>query len=79
MTIRSEPAGDPDSDEEIEHEVEEYLVNPITAEPELTSEAEILERLLALRPRKSPGSDGITNTTLQRLHEHRRTGEFDSW
>ena len=58
-------SGDPDSDEEIEHEIDQYLGNPITVKPELTSEAEVIDRLLALRHRKSSGSDGVTNTTLR--------------
>ena len=58
------PPSYPDSDEEIEDEVEEYLGSPITAETRHTSEAQVSERLLALRLRKSPGSDGVMNTAL---------------
>ena len=42
------PSRDPDSDEELEDEFEAYLGNPITAEPELTSEEEVVDRLLVL-------------------------------
>ena len=48
------PSGDKDFDGEIEDEVEEYLIKPIAAEPEHTSDAEVTEWLLALRPRKRP-------------------------
>ena len=43
------PSGVPHSDEKIEDEVEGCLRNSITTEPELTSEEEVTNRLLALR------------------------------
>lgn len=61
------PPTDWDFGDEISDEVEDYLQLPITAQPEPTTGEEASERLLALRARKAPGSDGVSNTALHRL------------
>lgn len=58
------PPGYPETDEEIEDEVEEYLGKPITAETEHTSKAQVSKRLLAFRLRKNLGLDGVMNTAI---------------
>lgn len=61
------PPSDRHFEEDISDEIEEMLRLPITSRPEPTTVEEVAERLLALRPRKAAGPDGVSNTALQRL------------
>lgn len=58
-----------DFEEKISDEVHNYLRLSINAQSEPTTVEEVSERILALRPRKAPGPDGVSNTVLQRLPE----------
>lgn len=53
-----------DSDGEIKDEIDDYLGCSITVKPELTSEAEVMEQLLALRLLNVSAKGAISSLTF---------------